>query len=117
MTGRKSDLTKKRADELAIHSLTQGVLDKLPVYEKLKEEFEVQDSEIMVMGDDLMELPMMYKCGLSVTVPGGRPELKEEADIITEAEAGRGAAREIIEFVLKKEGKWEAIMERYKDKS
>jgi len=114
ITGKMSKANEKRAADLGIEDLIQGALEKLPPYQELKKKYQLKDEEILMMGDDLLDLVIMRKCGYSVAVPSARPELLEVADYVTTADGGKGAAREAIEHVLKAQGKWEKILERYR---
>ncbi|MFC1553642.1 KdsC family phosphatase [candidate division KSB1 bacterium] len=113
ITGRDSYVTKIRATELHLDYLSQGHKDKLKPYAEFKKKFDLKDNEISFVGDDLLDLPIMVKCGLAVSVANGRQEVKEHSQYITETEGGMGAVRETIEFILKQQGKWQKIVDKY----
>jgi len=91
----------------------QGRLDKSVVFDGILREARVSASETLYMGDDLPDIPVLRQAGLAVTVPGGRPEVKEVSHWITRAKAGGGALREVAEMVLESQGKWEDVLRRF----
>lgn len=113
ITGRKSRVTKFRAQELNIDFLSQGHRNKLKPYIKFKKKFNLTDEEIGFVGDDLLDLPIMSKCGFSACVANGREEVKAKSHFITNSTGGKGAVREVIEFVLKQQGKWQKLLDKY----
>ena len=113
ITGRDVEAVRARAHELGIADVLQGVKVKLEAYEALKERLGLQDEQIAYVGDDLPDLPVMRKVGLSVAVANARPEVLAAADLITETPGGEGAVREVAELILKAQGKWDDIMARY----
>jgi len=113
ITGRVSEPTRIRAEELSVDFLSQGKKDKSKPYEDFKKEFKLGDEEIGFVGDDLIDLPAMLKCGFRVSVANGREEVKKKAHYVTKAHGGSGAAREVIEFILEHQGKWQKILNKY----
>lgn len=113
ITGRKSRVTKIRAQELNIDFLSQGHTSKLKPYDRFKKKFNLTDEEIGFVGDDLLDLPIMSKCGFSACVANGREEVKAKSHFVSNSTGGKGAVREIIEFVLKQQGKWQTLLGKY----
>lgn len=113
ITGRASKATKIRAKELGIDFLSQGCKNKREPYEAFKRQFTITDEEICYVGDDLLDLPVMAVCGFAVSVANGREEVKTAAHYITRESGGNGAVREVIEFILKQQGKWHSIVSTY----
>jgi 3-deoxy-D-manno-octulosonate 8-phosphate phosphatase (KDO 8-P phosphatase) len=113
ITARTSRLVKRRAKELRVDFLAQGKLLKLPTYEELLKRFRVSDDEVCAIGDDLMELPILKRVGLSVAVPNAVDEVKAICHYITKRPGGRGAVREVIDIILKAKGLWDHLMQRY----
>jgi 3-deoxy-D-manno-octulosonate 8-phosphate phosphatase (KDO 8-P phosphatase) len=115
LTGRQSEGITQRASMLGIEDVVQNAKSKMAPYEALRDRAGLTDAEIAYMGDDLPDLPVMRRAGLSITVPNAPAEVREAADMVTQNTGGRGAVREAVEFVLKAQGKWEAILARYLD--
>ena len=113
ITGRTSEAVKKRADELDIKILNQGQPDKLKVYEQIKNDLGLKDDQIAYVGDDLNDLKLLQKVGLSIAVKDSCDEVKAEADYITKTPGGIGAVREVIELILKSQGKWQGLIQKY----
>jgi len=113
ITGRKSKATAIRAKDLGIQDVYAGAHDKMIPYERLRKKRKLSDGEICVVGDDLTDLPMMFRCGYPVAVANARPEVKKTARYVTKARGGEGAVREVVEKILKAQGKWKQIMARY----
>ena len=93
--------------------LAQGRLLKLPTYEQLLKKFRVSQEQVCVIGDDLMELPMLRRAGLAIAVPNAVEEVKRVCHYITQRPGGRGAVREVVELILKAKGLWEQVLQRY----
>lgn len=113
ITGRTSEAVKKRADELAIKILYQGQQDKLTAYEQIKNNLGLKDEQIAYIGDDLNDLKLLQKVGLSIAVNDACDEIKAEAGYITKTLGGKGAVREVIELILKSQGKWQGLIQKY----
>ena len=113
ITGRTSEAVKRRADELNIDILYQGQQDKIKAYEQIKRQLVLTDEEIAYIGDDLPDLKILKKVGLGFTVFDACDDVKKAAAHITRRCGGKGAVREVIELILKKQGKWEAVVGKY----
>jgi len=116
LSGRKSGPTSKRAERLEVDFCIEDCHDKLPALERLAEELRLSADKIAYVGDDLMDLPPMRYAGFSAAVANGIDEVKKAADYVTKQRGGSGAVREVIEYILKKSGKWGKLMERYLSK-
>lgn len=114
ITGKMSANVDRRAEELDIEEVHQGYFDKLNVYKKIKEKHGLTDIEIAFIGDDLFDLGVLKAVGFSACPVDAVPEVISEVDYVTKRKGGRGAVREIIEMVLKAQGKWEEIVEKFK---
>jgi 3-deoxy-D-manno-octulosonate 8-phosphate phosphatase (KDO 8-P phosphatase) len=108
ITAKKSRIVSRRAKLCLITKTFMDAHDKGAVYEKALKIFKVSDEEVCFIGDDLIDLPVMKRAGLAVAVPYSRPEVKALAHHITGAEGGRGAVREVVEIIMKAQGKWPA---------
>ena len=101
ISGRKSAATEARMQELSLSDvLYQGNLAKLEPYEEIKKRYAVADQEIIYIGDDLPDIPLMKRVGLPVAVANALPEVKQFARYITVLGGGYGAVREVIDLVL-----------------
>ena len=107
VSGRESKAVFQRAKELGFDEICQGCQDKLSEYENLRAKYNLSDIEIVCIGDDIPDIPMIQKAGFGVAVKNAREEVKEIADYTTLSSGGRGAVREVVELVLKAQGKWE----------
>jgi len=106
ITGRNSELVRRRAEELKIDILSQGSFNKLPEYEKIKVQNDLNDEEIAYIGDDILDISILKKVGLSISVANARDEVKAVCDYVTVAPGGKGAVREAIELILKRQDKF-----------
>jgi 3-deoxy-D-manno-octulosonate 8-phosphate phosphatase (KDO 8-P phosphatase) len=113
ITSRKSSALEKRAKELKIDIISQGEENKYKSYLQIKHELKLNDHEICYIGDDLQDLAILYKAGFSVSVANAREEVKAVSDYITTNRGGEGALREVIELVLKKQKKFDPIIESF----
>ena len=117
ISGRFSPATTARAKELGLEDdCYQGGLNKLSVYEQLKEKHGFSDEEAAFVGDDLIDLVVMEKVGLPIAVANALPDVKEIAGYVTETSGGEGAFREAVEFILKGQEVYEAVVDRLKQK-
>ncbi|WP_108649212.1 3-deoxy-manno-octulosonate-8-phosphatase KdsC [Dongshaea marina] len=107
ITGRSSQIVSDRMASLGITQVWQGVKDKLERFEYLLNELELSAREVAYIGDDLVDLPVMEQCGLSVAVADAHPLLQPKADWITQTDGGRGAVRELSDLLLFAQGKLE----------
>ena len=114
LSGRSSPVTVKRAEELGISLVEMGAKDKLPALERLLQQSGCAAEETACIGDDLPDLPLFHKVRFRVAVADAVAELRDAADYVTQTPGGHGAVREAIEFILKAQGRWDAIMERYR---
>ncbi|MBK6356555.1 MAG: HAD-IIIA family hydrolase [Betaproteobacteria bacterium] len=113
ITGRTSNVVSCRAKDLGVEHVFHGVGDKGAVSGQLLEQLGLQWSELAFMGDDLIDLPAMTRCGLAIAPANARQIVKERAHMVTEAGGGKGAVREAIEFILAAQGKLDAAFAPY----
>lgn len=113
ITGRTSDVVAHRMKNLNVKHVFQGKLEKLPAYEELLDKLSMQPEQVAYVGDDVVDLPIMIRVGLAITVPGAHELAKKHAHWITTRNAGSGAAREICELIMKAQGTYESAMEKY----
>lgn len=116
ITGRDSAVVRARAEELKVDVLLMGVNDKVKALSELLDKYGLHWGQIAFMGDDLNDLPLFDKVGVSGSPANGAPENLAKADFISTRSGGNGAAREFIEAILKEQGRWnEAIASFYTD--
>src|SRR5277367_4906592 len=107
ITGRRSPAVSKRAEELKVTFVYLGQAKKMQAFEECIRKAGVTEDEVAYMGDDLPDIPLAKRAGLAISVADGADELKAVCHFITQRLAGRGTAREVIELILKAQGRWE----------
>jgi 3-deoxy-D-manno-octulosonate 8-phosphate phosphatase (KDO 8-P phosphatase) len=107
ITGRSSPAVARRAKELKVTFVYLGQAKKTEAFEECMRKAGVVEEEVAYMGDDLPDIPLARRAGLAVCVADGAPELKAVCHFVTKRLAGRGTAREVIELILKAQGRWE----------
>ena len=113
LTAKKSRLVSKRSKLMNIGRAYQNAFNKLDVFEKILDDFAVSPHEVCYMGDDVIDIPVLKKAGLAICPPNAVQEVKNEVHYITKRDGGRGAVREVIDIILKAQGKWDSAMQRY----
>jgi 3-deoxy-D-manno-octulosonate 8-phosphate phosphatase (KDO 8-P phosphatase) len=113
LTGRASIAVTHRMVELGIDLLLQGTRDKLYGLETLCQQAHLDPQQSAYVGDDLIDLPAMLRCGYPMAVADAVAEVRDEARYVTTLPGGRGAARDAIEHVLRAQGRWDELVERY----
>jgi 3-deoxy-D-manno-octulosonate 8-phosphate phosphatase (KDO 8-P phosphatase) len=112
ITGRESEVVAQRARELGILEVHQKAADKLAVFQGPLAKCGLAASQVACMGDDLLDLPLLRRAGLAITVPDAVDELRAAAHYVTRRPGGQGAVHEAVEFLLKSQGRWPAVLER-----
>lgn len=113
ITGRESSIVNLRAKELGIENVYQGAKRKMEAYDKLLNKLNLSDEEIAFIGDDLIDLPILRRVGLSAVVADADLETRAQVDLVLTQPGGRGAVREFIEIILKAQSKWQDVTKRY----
>lgn len=113
LTGRNSPVVQKRADDLGILWVRQGVHDKVGAYQEIAREIGITDDDACFVGDDLVDIPLLKRVGIPIVVADGAPEAKRLALYVTQSPGGRGAVREVCDLLLQSQGKWEEVIRRY----
>jgi 3-deoxy-D-manno-octulosonate 8-phosphate phosphatase (KDO 8-P phosphatase) len=106
ITGRRSPAVEQRAKEVHVSFVCLGQATKTHAYEDCMKRAGVTEEEIAYLGDDLPDIPLAQRSGLGICVADGAPELKQVCHYTTKRGGGRGAAREVIELILKAQGRW-----------
>ena len=113
ITRRVSETVARRAQDLKIEHVHQGIRDKRACLEEVAKQEGLKMEEAAFVGDDIIDLPAMRAAGLAIAVKNARAEVKKEAHYITPHAGGDGAMRDAVEFVLKAQGKWKKVLEAY----
>ena len=113
ITKRVSETVALRARDLRMDHVYQGIQDKAEVFRQILQKEALTAAEAAFVGDDVIDLPVMRRCGLAIAVKNARPEVKADAHWITPHAGGDGAARDAIEYILKAQGKWKRVVEDY----
>ena len=113
VTGRKLESVKKRAADLWMDIVRLGVDDKLPEVDRLAAEFEITRDQVCFIGDDLLDLATIRAVGLGVAVADAAEDVRKAAKYTTSVCGGQGAAREVVELILKNTGRWDDVLKRY----
>jgi 3-deoxy-D-manno-octulosonate 8-phosphate phosphatase (KDO 8-P phosphatase) len=110
ISGRTSAAVDLRAAELGVSAVLQGRAEKLPAFEAVLRELGVPADGVCAVGDDLADLPVLGRAGLAAAVADACPEVRGRADYVTQAPGGRGAVREVVEWLLKLQGQWDGVV-------
>jgi len=113
ISARESLMVTKRASDLGIKYVQQGIHDKHAALTSLLKQLNLHEKDCCYMGDDVIDLPVLTKVGFAVSVPNGHPEVILRADFITNANGGNGAVREICDLILRAQNHYDTIMESY----
>ncbi len=113
ISGRVSIATEERARSAGFAFVYQGHLEKIPILEEILEQAELEAEQVGYVGDDYTDVVIMHRVGLAVATANAKPEVQAEAHHVTRATGGRGAVREVVELLLKAQGRWAEILEHY----
>lgn len=113
ISAKKSRINQRRAKELRVAKIYQNAPDKLKIFEKVSKKMKVNHDEVCFIGDDLVDIPVLLRVGFAVSVKNAVDEVKNIAHYVTLKMGGRGAVREVADLILKTQGKWPAVTERY----
>ena len=113
ISGRVSAALERRSQELQIDFLQQGTSDKIFAFSEILREARVDSGEVAFIGDDINDIPLMQRCELAIAVADAAEETRKAAHFVTRAKGGDGAVREVIEIILKAQGRWSEIMKHY----
>src|SRR5437764_41528 len=113
ISGRESPATTERARQVQMTYVFQGHIEKIPIYEQIIADAKVTPAEIAYVGDDLTDVVIMRRVGLSFATANARAEVKRSANAVTGAPGGSGAVREVIELLLKARGAWDGLLKKY----
>ena len=112
ITGRESAAMRRRARELSIEFVYEKQPHKIAAYEEILKRTGAAESEVAYLGDDLPDLTVMRRVGFAIAVGDAALEVKRAAHYTTKAIGGKGAAREVVEIILKSKGIWEEMIDK-----
>ena len=113
ISGRESPATAERARQVGMSWVFQGHIEKIPLFEQVMAEAKVTREQMAYIGDDLTDVVIMRRVGLSFATANARAEVKRSAHAITGASGGTGAVREVIEVLLRARGVWDDLLKKY----
>lgn len=113
ISNRPSRVTLRRAEELKIDFLSQDKSSKIAAAEKILARSKLSWADACYIGDDIVDLCLLTRAGLAISVPNGIAEAKSAADYVTKAHGGCGAVREVVEMILKAQKKWDRLVKEY----
>jgi len=113
ISGRLSEVVLRRAADLKIPDVFQGVIRKMEPYEQLRQKYHLTKEQICYIGDDVNDLPVLQQVGLAVAVADAVEEVKEAAHYVTRSPGGGGAVREIIDLILHGQGLYDMAVKAF----
>jgi 3-deoxy-D-manno-octulosonate 8-phosphate phosphatase (KDO 8-P phosphatase) len=113
LSARPSQATAQRAAQLAMRVIAQASKGKLAAFEEVLRDHRLAAEQVAYMGDDLLDLPVMARAGLSAAPADAVADVRRRVDLVTRAAGGHGAARELVEFVLRAQDRWRALVAEY----
>ena len=113
ITAKASKAIKPRAKDMKVDKVYGSIVPKTKVYEKILNDYNLKDEQVCFMGDDLVDIGILKKVGLPISVPNACAEVKQLSAYITEKRGGRGAVREVVDLMLNSQDKWQEAVNIY----
>jgi len=113
ISGRVSPATVERAKQCKFRYVYQGHTEKIPILQEILADAKVDPQDVAYIGDDLTDVVVMRRVGLAIATANARPEVKQIAHHVTSVPGGQGAVREVVELLLKAQGRWTEILKQY----
>ncbi|MBI2832923.1 MAG: HAD hydrolase family protein [Acidobacteria bacterium] len=113
LSARVSPATMTRAAQLGIRIVVQGVTSKLQAYKDILQAHELRDVDVCYMGDDLLDLTVLSRVGLSAAPADAVPQVRERVDWVAATGGGRGAVRQLVEEILRAQRRWDDLLADY----
>ena len=113
ITGRHSKVVERRARELGITEVYQRCHIKTVAFDHIIEKYKLSEQEVAYMGDDIVDIPIFKRVGMPIAVNDAADEARDHAAVVTRHCGGRGAVREVCDFLLKAKGLWESVTKEY----
>ena len=114
ITGRLSPQVAFRAKEIGVHYLYQNCMTKMAAVDEILRKEDLSIDEVAFIGDDLVDVPVLSRCGLSFCPKNAPTEIRKTVDYITKANSGKGVLREAVEVIFKSQGLWKKVLEKYR---
>lgn len=116
ITARSSEAVRKRAENLGLQHVYQGVDNKITAYDELLKELDIDSSKVAYVGDDWLDFPLLRRVGFSVSVANGVHEVKQMADYVTKRDGGHGAVREVCDLIIDAKDMQEKVLKEFLDR-
>jgi len=113
ISARQSPIVARRAADLGITHVRQGIHDKKTAFLRLLDELNIPADECGFIGDDVIDLPVLTRVGFAASVPNGHAEVRQRVHHVTTASGGKGAAREVCDFILRAQNKYDSVLAEY----
>ncbi|HEX4168949.1 MAG TPA: HAD hydrolase family protein [Bryobacteraceae bacterium] len=113
ISGRDSPATAERARQLSMRWVFQGHIEKIPILEQILADAQVKPEQVAYIGDDWTDVVIMRRVGLSFAPVNSRVEVKKSAMAVLDAPGGQGAVREVIELLMRAQGRWDELIKKY----
>ena len=113
LSARMSPATQQRATQLGVTLVHQGIASKLETYEQIADELLLADEDIAYMGDDIVDLAVLSRVGLAAAPADAVDEVKARAHWVSDRSGGHGAARQLVEVILRAQNLWEPLLLEY----
>ncbi|WP_423680693.1 KdsC family phosphatase [Undibacterium sp. WLHG33] len=113
ISARQSPIVARRAADLGITYVRQGIHDKKTAFLHLLQELNIPADECGFIGDDVIDLPVLTRVGFAASVPNGHAEVRQRVHHVTTASGGKGAAREVCDFILRAQNKYDSVLAEY----
>ena len=113
ISARQSPIVTRRAADLGIPYVQQGVENKLAAFERLLAQTGVSAGTCGYIGDDIIDLPILARAGFACSVPNGHAEVRSRVHYVTQANGGRGAAREVCDLILRARGDYDKVLAKF----
>jgi len=113
LSARSSAATAQRAAQLGITLVHQGVHSKLETFEQIADSLMLEEDEVAYMGDDILDLPVLLRVGLAAAPADAAADVRSRVHWVSAANGGAGAARELIELIVRAQGRWDALLSSY----
>ena len=113
ISGRLSPATEERARQCKMAYVYQGHIEKIPILQEILADAKIDASQVAYIGDDFTDIVIMRRVGLAIATANAREEVKRVAHHVTQAPGGEGAVREVVELLLKAQGRWQEILDHY----